>query len=69
MLMVPQPDSSPDAADRSCQLKQLMRVDVDGARVTIAVEEGPAGELVNPSTHHLLCLRQVLQVRHTLRPA
>lgn len=64
MLMAPQPSSSLDVATGRCQLKQLMRIDVDGARVTITVEEGPAGELVNSSTHHLLCLRQVLQVRN-----
>jgi hypothetical protein len=63
VLMAPEPSSSLEAATGSCQLKQLLRVDVDAARVTIAVEEGPAGQLVNSSTHHLLCLRQVVQVR------
>lgn len=44
------------------QLKHLKRVDLDGTRISIGVQQGPVNGPLMTTTRHLLCMRRVLQV-------
>ena len=52
-----------DDCTGQCQVKRLVRSDINSTAVNIKLEEGVVGGVLTSSTHHLLCMRHILQVR------